>query len=597
MKKAALLSIVIIFSLNLNAQSSTKSTSFWLAFMENLTLLFNDSPQFAVVISSDEATSGMISVPATGLEIPFSVEADTVTEILLPDAVWYSQVTEVIENKGVLIESELPIQAHAIHYRSYFTDGTRLLPASMLSSEYTVMAVGDLNNNSASSLVIVSTEVSTEVMITPSVLTQGLRPPGITFTITLDKGQIYQIQASSDLTGTRIESSGGEALAVFAGAQQADVYCQGDDSHLWDQLLPQSEWGIEYILVPYEGMSGDVFKILASQDSTTLNLNCNEIETLNAGESLELFVNDASRLISSAPIEVAQLNTGQNCNASPGGPSFMIIPPLNKQSILYRWEAPSTTEYFSSHIAHVVVNSNDVDDVLIDGESISFEVVDDFPAYSYARLSVNPGVHTLSADVPFWATAGGFGEADAYTFSLGWTLDIPVGLVDVSVVPDPNGSDFCPGDEIFFFYEYSDSFTIENWDFDNGQTAVGNSPTMIFDAPGIYNVQFQGINDEGCPIYGFLDLEIVDCDVISVSALNNEDQISWYCSNNELFFSNPSNQKNVELALYSLNGSLLWTERITEKNFRKSFSGFSAGVYILKAKTDFENKTSRLVIR
>jgi len=56
----------------LEAQSSS-GTEFWLAYMENLTLQFNDSPVFAIHVSSEFDSEGEVSVPATGFTQSFSV--------------------------------------------------------------------------------------------------------------------------------------------------------------------------------------------------------------------------------------------------------------------------------------------------------------------------------------------------------------------------------------------------------------------------------------------------------------------------------------------------------------------------------------------
>lgn len=48
------------------AQPSTKGTEFWVAFLENIDLAFNGTPQFSFLISSDYNASETIVVPVTG---------------------------------------------------------------------------------------------------------------------------------------------------------------------------------------------------------------------------------------------------------------------------------------------------------------------------------------------------------------------------------------------------------------------------------------------------------------------------------------------------------------------------------------------------
>jgi|GEM_PF-2236403 len=77
--------------------------------MENIPLQFNGEPLFALRISSEVATTGNIIVPTTNLTIPFEVPARA-TEIALPDAIWFSELSQVIDNKGILIETPTSIE-------------------------------------------------------------------------------------------------------------------------------------------------------------------------------------------------------------------------------------------------------------------------------------------------------------------------------------------------------------------------------------------------------------------------------------------------------------------------------------------------------
>ena len=581
MKKLIPLSLLCLVTAHLFAQVSTKGTSFWLAYMENVSLIFNGTPDFGVVISSETDAEGIISVPATGLEIPFTVSAGEVEEFLLPEATWYSQVSETVENKGILIESNVPVEVNAMHYRIYFSDGAKLLPEELLSDSYLVLAAADLNNTSPSSIVILATQDNTEVQITPSTLTQGLRPPGVTFTQVLNRGQIYQIHASADLSGTLIESSNGEPLAVFAGAQQADIYCISDDSHLWEQVFPQELWGSDYLLLPYEGMSGDVFKVLAGEDQTVLSLNCEEVATIDSGQSFEIFSDEVSRLVSSKPVQVAQLNTGQNCNASSGGPSFVILPPLQRQGDQFRWYASQTTAYFSEHWVHLVTRTTNDAEILLDGTSVSLIESGVYPGYSYARVNVEPGNHELVGNQNFWSTVAGFGEFDAYSFALGWSDKTEGGTVNLSAIPGPTGSDFCVGETVFFVYEAEIPLSNEVWDFGNEQSGNGPDPTMIFDEAGTYTVTFQGFDENDCPYFGSFDIEIIECEINSVSRATEQAPIKAYVVNQELLVNTPVVEGTIFISLFDLTGKKVMVDSFFGQSYRHDLSQLNAGIYIL----------------
>lgn len=70
MKSLATLSFTLLTLLSF-AQPNTTSNRFWMAYMDNITLMFNGDPAFGVWISSDTEVVGTISVPQTGLTIEF----------------------------------------------------------------------------------------------------------------------------------------------------------------------------------------------------------------------------------------------------------------------------------------------------------------------------------------------------------------------------------------------------------------------------------------------------------------------------------------------------------------------------------------------
>ena len=76
----------------------------------------------------------------------------------------------------------------------------------------------------SSEFIIVSIEDSTEISITPSVNTLRGKPANVPFSITLNKGETYQVKAqdTGDLTGTSVKSIKG-SCAVFSGARCAYI--------------------------------------------------------------------------------------------------------------------------------------------------------------------------------------------------------------------------------------------------------------------------------------------------------------------------------------------------------------------------------------
>lgn len=403
------------------SEPTTKGTEFWLGFMENLNLSGNGPPEFGVQVAAEEATTGEISIPATGLTIPFEVGAGEAVEIELPSAIYYPEGSETVQDVGIRITTDKPVDVRAMHYRLYFSDGTIVLPMNELADHYVVLAGSDWYEQSPSSLVVVATEDDTKVDITPSTITYGLHPADAVFTVTLNAGQVYQIQAGEDLTGTIIHAQDARRIAVFSGARQAAVDCTAD-SHLMDQNYPVGRWNNAYVVVPFSGQGYDPVRVVASQDGTELRVNCGDPVVLDAGQMFQVNASAPMTLVATAPIGVAQLNTGQDCNPSHiGDPSFQIHP----WSGLYRTHARFISvdhDLFDDQTRDFVnvICADTEDSLLLDGVDVTDQLVPLGFGYSTAQLSVEKGVHELEASEGFSGHAYGFSPYDAYTYSLGY---------------------------------------------------------------------------------------------------------------------------------------------------------------------------------
>lgn len=574
--------LTLSFSLEGNAQIelSSKGTRFWIGFMENITLQFNGEPKFALRISSDIPTTGNIIVPTTNLTIPFEVDAGA-TEIDLPDAIWYSEFAQIIDNKGILIETATPVELAAIHYRIYFTDGAKILPEDALRDAYTVLAVEDFYGVSPSTFVVIATEDNTEIEIVPSSLTEALFPADVPFTITMNAGQSYQVHAGIDLSGSSVRSLNGEKIAVFAGAQQAAVGCAPDDSHHWEQVIPTELWGSEYALVPYRDQSANIFKILASQDNTNVFINCELEVTLNAGENYEILTSEALIITSDLPVQVGQLNRGSQCNPNLQGPSFAILHPLNHHSTgqAFNYTGGISGNELTDHYINLVCSDETVDQVLLDGNQITFQAFPDNPDLMFARIALNEGAHNFDAPEGVWAQGYSFGEFEACTFTFGHDLIVdPLEEVQLSAMPEPSTNLYCAGVEILF--EYTTDLTLENisWDFDGLGTSSEESPTFLFEEIGSYEVSFEATSSNGCLISSTIVIEVVDC-ANSIFELN-EETISIVNTGGSTSIQTAYSGL-LNCALFGMDGKQI-VHTIGRKTIQLDHPGLASGIYLVK---------------
>jgi hypothetical protein len=521
---AMLRSILVVLFISLGSSAllaqTSEGTRFWLAYTENIDLLFNGAPAFSVIPSAEGAFSGTVSVPQTGLTVDFSSEGGPV-EVALPDAIWYPEIDQTVSNKGILIETDIPVQLTAVHYRIYFSAMSRLLPEEALGSAYTVLATEDENGNFPSQLVIVATADGTEIEIISSELTTELSPAGVPFTTTLDAGQIYQMKASGDLTGTKITTPNGEPIAVFAGAQQASLGCQGEDSHHWQQLFPEALCGTVYPVIPWQTSGTNDFKVVAFEDDTEVNLDCGEITTLEAGESVVYSLTVPKVLRSNKKVAVGQMSYSSSCNVGDAGSSYTFLQPGNYQTGSIAFELPlgfNEGELYDDFKVNLFRSSDETGAVTLNNEVVSFTLFQDNPLFEYARIEVAEGIQNLVCNGSVWATTAAFGDFDALTTGVGFDTIADLGIEATLFALGPPTSDrLCVGEAIDFTYFYEGDLNDFFWDFGDGVgTAEIDEPVYTYTEPGTYTVNFTGL-DGTCPVTGTLEITIEDCDAVNIN--------------------------------------------------------------------------------
>ena len=421
---------VLLAAVSVSAQyASSTGTELWVTFMENLSLDFNGPPYFELVISSDVNTSGSVIVPATNFTVPFTVAAEHATVIELPTNIYYPQGDEDVFNFGLKVVADDPVSVYAFHHRAYFSEAAMALPTERLGTEYRVMSHADLDGNSPNEFVVLATQDGTEVEITPAALTIGFRPPDVPFTITLDEGQAFQLQAMGDLTGSTVRSiDPTKRIALFAGARQADVGCgAGADDHLYECIPATADWGKDHIVVPFKDRGGDVFRFLASEDATSVQIGLGAPFMLNTGAHRDTLLTAPVRITATAPIGVGQFNESQICNPQNGDASFLWNYPTSFRDDRLIWSSRSGSDLPTGstpeHFVNVVVSgSAGPSPVTLDGTNVTslFLPVPGSPGSFYAQLDISEGEHVLASAARVWATAYGFGDYNSYALPLGF---------------------------------------------------------------------------------------------------------------------------------------------------------------------------------
>ena len=309
-------------------------------------------------LDSGVATPGEITyidIPLRFIVFNSTVDSDTDTRfkgirIKAEDdrkIIVFGQHEEVASNDAYLA---LPVIPRATG-RSY-----EYIAASILGDSGTVSQAKD------SVALIIGTENDTEIILEPCVVIRHpFAPaangnqfiPGVPVqfrTVTIQRFQTFYLQLrGGDISGTRIIAN--KPISVFSGHECANVSLAIQPCDiLIEQLPPIDTWGTEVVTVPLRTRSGDVLKVFASQNSTTVNvtytninndmvttdaftLSRNGFKELGGGTSVMATgaISDFALIQSNNPIAVFQFSRSfATDNVITSDPFMLSVPPCEQ---------------------------------------------------------------------------------------------------------------------------------------------------------------------------------------------------------------------------------------------------------------------------
>ncbi|HEA29769.1 MAG TPA: T9SS type A sorting domain-containing protein [Leeuwenhoekiella sp.] len=448
------IAVLIFCTLNLQAQNEipdNKGKEFWVMFNRNYN---NSGVNLSLFISGDSETSGMVELPDDSV-IEFAVVPGAITTIEVPSSL-IATASDGIEDKGIRVTAENEITVYGLNQAQFTTDAFLALPTDILEGDYLVMSYTTLNSSltNTSLLGVVGTENGTTITIIPS-STAGSRTVGVAYTINLEEGQSYQLQApglGNDLTGTMITSN--KPVAVFGGHTCANVppgtaACD----HMIEQMPPASSFGERFVTTPLATReAGDIFRVLASENGTNITVtgstDFSQSFTLNSGEYEELDIpsDEYTQIEASNPVLVAQYSKGQNSDGNVSDPFMLLIPPFEQFQNRYTVTTPA--EGFNRHFINLAVPSSQVGNVFVDSNPVD---ASEFTAiastgFSGVQVEVEAGTHNLTGPLPFGAFMYGFGNFDSYGYPGGQALGQVAEVEEISLSIEPiigQGDEYC----------------------------------------------------------------------------------------------------------------------------------------------------------
>lgn len=452
-----LLCWAICVCIQLSAQDkSNKGKEFWLGYGHNA-LFANASPpnsqNHTLYLSAEQAATVTVSVNGTSWTQTVTIPANTVDfSIIIPKSGADDSriLSEGLFNKGIHIVSDVPIVVYSHQYNLFSSAATMLMPVETYGYTYYSLNYSQVSNypDSYSWFYVIAPENNTTVLITPSDSTQGGWLPGQTYTVNLNKGQLYNVfgkradtYTGKDMSGSKIVSVAGadgncHPVAVFSGSSRV-VICNGNGGEiLQQQIFPANAWGTRYVTYhTVHNAMGDIispflnfYRVAVRNPATIVKRNGVPLTGLINNFYYEFSSTSGDYIEADQPILVSQYTVSANeCTGSStgpyGDPEMFYLSPIEqgvKHSVFYS----TRREAIDLNFINVIIPQGGLSSLRIDGTAVLPAEYITHPVNSnyvvvVKRLWGPAAQHSVNSDSTFIATVYGVGTLESYGYNMG----------------------------------------------------------------------------------------------------------------------------------------------------------------------------------
>ncbi|MGH2553968.1 MAG: PKD domain-containing protein [Chitinophagaceae bacterium] len=471
---------------------SNRGKEFWLGYSFSSNFFFHpglsdpvNAQELTLYISTTNQPANVtVTINGTGWTQNLSIPANTVdASILIPktgadDA---RILSDGLSNKAIHIISDVPVAIYAHEYDAMYSAATMLMPAETWGYLYYSVNYYQTKGFSNPPYVdssrgvnfpdwynwfyIVAKENDTRVLITPSDTCKNGWLPGQTYTINLNKGEIYTVfgkanfaagwftdtvNSSKDLTGSKVLSVAGadgncHPVALFSGTGGMHV-CQRDGGEaVQQQVFPAQAWGTRYLTHhTVSNFSGDInetfrnyYRVCVKDPATVVRRNGVVLTGLIRNFFYQFVDSTAGDYIEAdKPILVSQYTPNRaQCwqtilpaQTAIGDPEMFYLSPIEqgqKSVIFYT----SSHNLISKSYANIIIPTTGISSLLVDGAAVpasKIKVHPNNPAYSVAIPDLSSSMdmqHTITSDSAFTATVYGLGAYESYGYNIGCNIN------------------------------------------------------------------------------------------------------------------------------------------------------------------------------
>ena len=368
-----------------------------------------------------------VSIPGKDYSYRGTVDPGEVREFAF-NGTDYALRNTTDHSKGIIIktENEKKVFVYGTQDVRHTTDSFLALPPHDLGAvSYTYIAamihtLDTIRNGQVDihSLVgIVSVENDTMLTITPTqnvIIGTETVEAGNSIDVTLHRAETLLIAFVGDLTGTKVTSN--RPISFFSGDQCP--YIPSGVPHcdqIVEQLPPVEAWGRQFATAPLKTRSFDIFRIVASANSTSVIVRCTHRSgsqrsvcsfDLNEGGYTDVQVRgtDFCWMEADKRILLLQFSVGTRADSKPGDPFMALVPAVSHYTNTFTLPIVNSSLNDFTHYLNIIIPAEHYqpDQIFLDGQSLQslalgfVAIVHNGETMAYAtQVTVSATTHTL----------------------------------------------------------------------------------------------------------------------------------------------------------------------------------------------------------
>ena len=424
---------------------------FYVTFLPNPSIDADDEVKLFITTPETVPVTFTVSIPGKNYFYRGIVNPGGVREFAF-NGTNYALRNTTDRSKGIIIktENERQIFVYGAQDIRHATDSFLALPPhdiGAISYTYIAAMIHTLDSGTWSGTVvyihalvgIVSGEDDTHLTITPTgnvIIGAEAVAAGESVNVTLARAETLLSVFVGDLTGTKVTSN--RPISFFSGDQCTNVpsgvkYCD----QIVEQLPPVEVWGRQFATAPLKTRSFDVFRIVASADSTTVIVRCTHrsgsqgyVDTfvLNEGGYTDVQVSSTNFCWMEADkrILLLQFSVGAAADSVLGDPFMALVPAVSHYTNTFTLPIVDSSLNDFTHYLNIIIPAEHYqpDQIFFDGQSLQslalefVAIVRNGETMAYAtQVTVSATTHTLihsNSSGVIGVVSYGFAEDSSY---------------------------------------------------------------------------------------------------------------------------------------------------------------------------------------